>query len=218
MILIIDKSRKRAEAYADILKALGYLACGTTPVSALNEITSDYHAIIISSPKAIKNLNVFLSFLCAEISNVPIFAIGNTDDSRIALCISDTLSADTVIKRISRYITDKRLPMIGAYTCAGFDASVSLCNVLYFSKMLRLTKTEKMIFRYLAVSFPSPKTSQLIVRFCISSSRSPSPATIRSHISSINRKFRALTGRSIIEHRKNRGYIMITPLNEKIFE
>ena len=132
MILIVSKSKKKAENYAELLLTMGYIAYGATVSEALNEISPLYRAVIIHNAEEIIDKSAFLSSFNAVSLKIPIFAIGGSDNPEITLSLPEGSSANAVIKKITRYLAVNDLPMIGDYTCAGFDASVNRCDVFYF--------------------------------------------------------------------------------------
>ena len=215
MILIVCKSKKKAENYSESFLKMGYPAYGATPAIAANEISPLYRAVIILDCEDIIDRSVFLSSFGAIPLKIPIFTLGESTDRRVALALPENTSVSSVIKKITKYLAQNRLPMIGDYACAGFDASVTLCDVFYFDRRLHLTKTERLIFRYLSRTYPIPQSAEDIIRHCTKPSRRPEPSTIRTHISSINKKFKVLMGRAVIEHHEHRGYLIITPQDKK---
>lgn len=215
MILIVSKSKKKADDYSEALLTMGYLAYGATPVSAIKEISPLYRAVVLLEGGEIINHGVFLSSFGAIPLKIPIFSIGETCDDRIALSLPENVSVGSLIKKITRHLAQKSLPIIGDYACAGFDAEVNLCDVFYFDRPLNLTKTEKLVFRYLSRTYPIPQSAESMIRHCFKASRRPEPSTVRAHISSINKKFKSLMGRAVIEHYENRGYLIITPQDKK---
>ena len=215
MILVISKSKRNAARVAESLNTMGYLAYGVAPGSALQEISPRYRAILISNCDEIVGLDIFLNNLSASPLNIPMFAIGNENRQGISEIYSPTLMLTTVIKKITRYLVINELPVIGRYKCAGFDCSSELRDVYYFDKRLSLTKTEKMIFRFLCRAYPLGVSAKDIIQYAIRPSHSPEPATIRTHISKMNRKFRAELSRKIIEFSDFGGYVIITPENRR---
>lgn len=215
MILVISKSKKNSARYAEALNTMGYLAYGVTTASALKELSPRYRAILIFEADTIAGLDIFLKNLTSSPLKIPIFAIGNENHEEISEIYPQTSLLSTVIKRITRYLVINELPVIGKYKCAGFDCSSELRDVYYFDKRISLTKTEKMIFRFLCRAYPLPVTAKDIIQYAIKPSHSPEPSSIRTHISKMNKKFKEAIARPMIEHSDRGGYIIITPENKR---
>ena len=89
-------------------------------------------------------------------------------------------------------------------------------GVNYFDTRINFTKTEAMILRYLIRSYPLPKNAESILKYSFRPSRTPEPASIRTHISIMNKKLEAATGRRMIILEPGRGYLITTPEYAKI--
>jgi DNA-binding response OmpR family regulator len=68
-----------------------------------------------------------------------------------------------------------------------------------------------MIIRYLIRTYPNPTSAQKILKHAYKASKQPDVSNIRTHISVINKKFRTVAGRSLIEMHENLGYRILTP-------
>ncbi len=210
MILVVSKSKSEAEKLAESFNIMGYLSLGVAGASAKDELTPSYHAIIVINPITIPSLDSLLYYNSIGLK-VPIFAIGDVEDGRFSEIYTQPVGTSILIKRIIRYLVINEKPIIGKYKCAGFDASAILPNIQFFDRPIKLTKTEKMIFRYLSVSYPLPVTADQIIKYAIRPSRNPEPSSIRTHISGMNKKFKDIIGRPMIDFFDRRGYLLITP-------
>ena len=213
MILVIHRNKKDAAAISETFNYMGILSYGTTPNDALAEISLLYRAIIVLEPDAFPAPKDFILRLRAY-ANIPIFAITNSPVSSPE--IYDDIftlqgySANLVSKIVSK--TKKmELSCIGDYRLAGIDATSDKAVIEYFDTPLQFTKTESMILRFLIRSYPHPTNSEAIVKYAFRASRKPETASIRTHISTINKKFREITGRNMITLLENKGYLMMTP-------
>jgi len=215
MILVISKSKKNSSRYAEALNTMGYLAYGVTTALAPKELSPRYRAILIFEADTIAGLDIFLNNLSSSPLKIPIFAIGNEERKEYSGIYPLTTHLSTVVKRITRYLVLNELPVIGKYKCAGFDCSSELRDVCYIDKRIPLTKTEKMILRYLCRSYPLPVTAKDIIQYAIRPSHTPEPSSIRTHISNMNKKFKEAISRPMIEHSEQGGYIIITPENKR---
>jgi formyltetrahydrofolate synthetase len=118
---------------------------------------------------------------------------------------------DAEIAYIKEFCEENGISKIGTYKLAGFDASADHVGVSYFYTKPPLTKTEAMILRYLICSYPIPQNSDAILRHSFRSSRAPESSSIRTHISSINKKLTKISGRKLIELIPKQGYLIVTP-------
>ena len=215
MILVISKSKKNSSRYAEALNTMGYLAYGVTSALALKELSPRYKAILVFDADIIAGVDIFLKNLSTSPLKIPIFAVGNVNHENFSEIYPNTTLLSTVIKKITRSLVLNELPVIGKYKCAGFDCSSELRDVYYFDKKIILTKTEKMILRYLCRSYPLPVTAKDIIQYAIKPSHTPEPSSIRTHISKMNKKFKETISRPMIEHSEQGGYIIITPENKR---
>ena len=114
-------------------------------------------------------------------------------------------------ERIIDYANKNSLAKIGDYYLAGFDASNHTIGVNYFYTKIGLTKTEAMILRYLIRSYPIPQSADKILKYAFKPSRAPEAASIRTHLSLMNKKFESTIGRKMVILEPHRGYIILTP-------
>ncbi len=217
MILVVSKSKRYSDRIAEMLNIAGYLAYGATASQAINEISPRYRAIILltDSQTIPTPFGAVISACAAPALKIPVFSIGEFPDPRIAEVFPAGASLSSVIKRVIRYLVINEKPVIGKYKCAGFDASSDSSRVMYFDKEIRLTKTEKMILRFLTRYYPLPASANEIIKYAVRPSRSPEPSSIRTHISMMNKKIKASIGRPMIEFCDKEGYIIITPERKK---
>ena len=119
--------------------------------------------------------------------------------------------AASVIAQILCYTADHGLPQPGKYRLAGLDLSSNLVNPMFFDTKLPFTKTECMIIRYLIRTYPRHTPPQEILKHAFREYRIPEIANVRTHISIINKKYREITNRNLIEQSFGAGYRVITP-------
>lgn len=217
MILVVSKSKKSSEKYAEMFNIMGYLSHGTVVSSAIGEISPRYRAIVILSDSLTTDLTFdsIITYASSVALKIPVFSIGKINDKRIVEAIPEGASHSHIIKIILRYLVLNEKPIIGKYKCAGFDCSTDLVKCFYFDKEIKLTKTEKMILRFLTRAYPLPQTAAEIIKYSIRPSRSPEPSSIRTHLSVMNKKFKDVLGRPMIEFVDREGYIIITPERKK---
>jgi len=214
MLLIINDSKRDAERTSDILFFMGIASYGATYSEALSEISEKYSAVLIFSegkPEATVELILRLRSYCAA---VPIFVSRSTDLSIKEYCngvFDEKKSIANIIKQISLSIEkeNKRLP--GFYNIMGLDASANLNSTLFFDEPISFTRTENMILRVLIRHYPIPLLAENILKYAFKKSNKPDLSNVRTHISVINKKFRAKTGRNLVEMKDSEGYIIMTP-------
>ena len=106
------------------------------------------------------------------------------------------------------------VPLPGNYRLCGIDASVTKREVFYFDDVLHLTKTETAILRFLIRAYPLGLSAAEMLDMLFRPSKRPEASDIRTHISSMNKKFRDLTGRALIFMTPHIGYRISTPEND----
>ena len=209
MILVIDKSKKNAVNVADMFFYMGVIARPSSLHEAFSEISNAYRAIVLLSPNLYPDTEDFITRLKRYSSNTPIFAIGAIDE-RSAKLVSRTLPtsayAAEILSEIIEYTASKYLPEPGDYKLMGLDLSCTIPSPMYCGKAFPLTKTEAMILRYLVRAYPAAATAEDILKYAYRETRAPESSNIRTHISIINKKFRALTRRNLLEMSLGVGY------------
>ncbi len=210
MILVVSKGKKEAERYAEAFNIMGYLSLAVTGAESANKLSPIFRAIIVINPDNIPSLDSLIYHNSISVK-IPVFAIGETEETRFAEKYKSNITPAAIIKKITRYLVINDKPQIGKYKCAGFNASAELIVPFYFDIPLKFTKTEKMILAYLARIYPIPVSTTDIIRNAIRPSRTPEPSSVRTHISSMNKKFREIKNRPIIEFYNGKGYMIITP-------
>jgi DNA-binding response OmpR family regulator len=212
MILIIDKKRANAESLSEMFYFMGVVSLPTTPSEALNESFSDFRAVIMINPTEFYEIENFITKLRARQKTAPLFALTKNDsyDSSTSILFNEVFSqkcccAD-IFRKILRYNESNSLPCPGIYKLSGINASVNEGRPTFISKPLPFTKTESMILRTLIRRYPTPTSSRDILRYAYKSSRLPDLASIRTHISIINKKFREENGKNLITLSIGEGY------------
>lgn len=219
MILVIDKNKQSARTSAEMFHFMGILARGTTPSEALSKIGIEYRAVIITFPETIADLKDFVRRLRRYSSSVPIFALTKSyvDNDEVFDAVYDfDILSSTLIKHITKYCSDNSLPYVGSYKLAGIEASADIGCVIYKNQEISLTKTEKMILRYLIRTYPVAKSPAEILKHAFRESRAPLAASVRTHVHQINKKLSQVPGAPIIESRGGEGYVIKTPVLEEL--
>jgi len=215
MILIIDKSRKNALALADAFYYMGVIAVAKTPAEALSEISLAYRAVIINEPSKLPDKFDYVRRLRSYASGIPVFAITDGSDELergiFEVLFKHGIHAPKLFSKIIDYLIENRLRLPGGYRLAGIDCSVDLPKTTYFGTPVSLTRTENMILRTLIRFYPTPLSSEEILKYAFRERRMPEAATVRTHISLINKKMRDAAERNIIESVPSQGYRILTP-------
>ncbi len=215
MILIVDRSRKDGDSLAEIFRYMGVLAYATSPRDMASELSCEYSAALIVNPTSFADIEDFTKRVASYSSDIPIFAFSDErlPDNYINLfakCFTDSLNSSQIAEEIIDFCKRNGKRVLGKYLLSGIDASADREYPVYFDTPLPFTKTETMILRYLTVAYPTSKTASKILKYAFKTSRSPELSAVRAHISVMNRKFRALFGRKLIEGVTGEGYSLIT--------
>lgn len=214
MILVIDKTKTAAANLSDTFYYMGILSHAVTPSEAFSEVSPMYRAIVITSPESVPDVSDYISRLKQYAPEIPIFAVGFLRDVHRSLfvgCFPHGVYAAEIASGIIRACDERGYALPGHYTLAGIDSSVSGAECKYFLDTLPFTKTESMILRTLIRSYPTPISASKILKYAYRTGRAPELPNIRTHIASMNRKFEAVTGRSLIHTMYGKGYEIITP-------
>ena len=214
MVLIISASKKKAQVISDIFYYMGVVSYAASPKEALSEISSLYRAALILDPEELPDEESFAEKLRSYTSSVPIFAISDSEKYNADIYdgrFKNSIYSSTLVEEIVRYQNERKLPLTAHYRLAGIDASCDSERVKVFDKATSFTKTETMILRYLIAAYPSPQNAKSIVKYAYKPTKKPELASIRTHISVMNRKFRELTGKNLFVGIEKEGYVVSTP-------
>ena len=216
MLLIISKNKKIASDVAETFRYMSILAYAVTPIEALSEVSELYRAALVISPELLADASDFVNRLKSYKSNLPIFAVTDEEfDNDTFSCFDAVFRKPTfsaaLAEKIIKFANEQSHARIGDYRLAGFDASSDVLGVRYFNKMLKLTKTEAMILRYLIRSYPLPKDSRDILKYAFKGSRAPEASSIRTHISLMNKKLEPVIEKRAILLIPHEGYLIATP-------
>ena len=209
MILIISTKPKIAHSLGISLSYIGLLSYAVRPSELTKEISPRYHAAIIFDPYELPDTDELLKTLRAFDPKLPIYAI--TDGK--ATGFTDIFTKDTPCAKIAAKLTKERsgYGIVGEYCLAGLDLSPTNRLPCYFFTPFTLTPTEAMIVRLLICAYPSRVKIRDILRYVFRPTRQPEPSSVRTHISSINKKFRERFSRPLIVSVPNEGYTVLTP-------
>lgn len=216
MILIIDNGRRSQRCLSDMLAFMGIPSATVKSEDAASEVSTMFRAIIVNATSHIPDINDFLKRLRSYSAGIPIFGIIDTDTTPARgfdAVFEKGRPASRMIREITEYARrEQKLPPTH-YALAGIDASIGLKFPLYFDYTIPLTKTESMILRVLMRAYPNPIKAEKILYY-ISRRRGsaiPCGSSVRTHISSINKKYKALFNRALIFPTQGEGYTVLTP-------
>jgi len=217
MVLIISYKNKEARSLSEIFYFMGILSYGTTLYEGLSEISPLYRAIILVHPEKFPDPRDYVERIRSYSSSIPVFGI--SDDLKSMKQCEEYLSmtfkyatySSILASKMAKYAHEHKLPVLGDYRVAGINAAADQTNVTCFERPIVLTKTQKMILRFLIRSYPNPMMTRKILKYAFRQSRVPENSTVRTHISIINKKYREMFGRNIITMLPFEGYVIITP-------
>ena len=148
-------------------------------------------------------------------ARIPVFAMTDEPDATDGVIFDKVMKMSTyasvVIDKIGDYCDENKLRIPGVYKLAGLDLSFFINTPTYMFTALSLTKTELMLLRTLIRTYPQPTDAKEILKYAFRQSRLPDPANVRTHISVINKKFRAISERNLITLTVGEGYRILTP-------
>lgn len=216
MVMIVHRKRLAARTVSDLFYYMNILSRPLIPSEAFSEISLMYRAVIVLDPETLPEPREFVTRLKSYASTVPVFAVGdNLAGFKELDAFDGHFKYSCFSARLAWYMANhckkNKLPCLGEYKGAGLNATCDLENVKYFNDDLILTKTEAMIVRLMIRAYPLPMKAADILKYSFKQSRLPEPSSVRTHISSINSKFRALAGRKLIVMLKDEGYTLLTP-------
>lgn len=218
MVLIVCSTKKEATCLSEIFYYMGIVSYGTTYYQGLGEVSPMYRAVIMLFPEKFADIRDYIDRVRTYSSVIPIFGvtdnrdqIGRYEKYFSAIYKYSTLSAHLASK-MAEYCRSQNQPHIGDYRLAAINATADRDEVEFFGIPIELTKSEKMILRFLMRAYPNPMKSPKILKYAFRQSRVPEQSTVRAHISGINRKYREKFGRNIIMMLPHEGYVILTPM------
>lgn len=219
MILVVDRSLRDGNTVADIFSYMGLLAHAVKPQNVPGVISHRYRSVMLPHPDDIIDLPDFISRFRSFAGGIPIFALHSSAKtfafSELFDGVFDEGSlSSTVLDGMRDFCRTHGLPVPGNYRLCGIDASVTRHGVFYFDRPIRLTKTETAILRFLIRAYPLALPAKEMIDMLFRPSKRPEISDIRTHISSMNKKFRLLTGQSLVFMTPRVGYRILTPEND----
>ena len=216
MLLIIDNTRENGKTLSDMLYHMGIASLSVKATDALSEISPMYKAAIIFDPSALTDAYDFIGQIRSYFSNITLFAVSGTAlspslESLFTKTYRAPVNPTALVGDIISVQERLDLPRIGEYRLAGIDASCDLGYVRMGEDAVPFTKTETMILRYLIAAYPTPRGADRILKYAFRQGRLPELASIRTHVSLMNKKYRSLRGKNLIVSVPKGGYVILTP-------
>ena len=203
MLLIVSKNLREAVNFSDMLNFMGVLSLSVTPEEFSHEYTKFYRGIIVLSSDKIDD-EKWHEF-CTK--DVPIFAVGSEyKNKNMGIFLSEKLSASEIFESVRNYCESKNIIAPGEYKNHFLDVSLDKKCAEYFGYKIPVTKTEIMILRALLSFYPKPVNAHEILKVAFRKNREPDVASVRTHISIINKKAIKNSGRKLILNIDNQGY------------
>ncbi len=216
MLLIIRKNEKNGNAVREIFRYMNVLAYSCRPQDAVRELSPRYRAVLILDPETFPDIRGFVASLRRTAALTPVFALSARHLSVADACLfakvfSYGTMSSSIAKDMVTFSLDHGLPAIGDYRLLGLNVSADRECATFCGEALPLTQTEMRILQFLIRVYPDAATADEILEYAFNPQKVPGKSSVRTHLSAVNRKFRALTGRNLTEHRDYAGYRITAP-------
>lgn len=213
MLMIISNASEEANRLAETFSRMGLLAVGMTAEEALGEPMASYAAILLaftSGAAEATGARELEALFAKNACTPPLFALGDAPNLPLALegAYPRAAYAPSILSDMTERLAAKGRRKLGAYRLGELDASAELPTPALRGEPLPLTRTETMIVRALLRAYPMALSAERILRYAFRQSRLPCPASIRTHVSIINKKCRINEGRNIIASKNECGYVI----------
>jgi DNA-binding response OmpR family regulator len=204
---------------------MGIISYAVTPAQAFNEIDNRYTAILLTGMEnasfdeefviSLKSLSLGATVI-AICNNAAEYLAKNPKFSAIDKYFDDSISSAALVDEIEALQRERLIPRLSAYTLSGIDLSARNPKALYLCDDIGLSKTETMILRFLICRHPLPVDTSDVLKYAFKPGKSPEASNVRTHICAINKKFKAITGKHLIEHERGAGYTINPPINVRM--
>lgn len=208
MLLIVSKPKIQAEDLSDMMNFMGVLSLAATPTEAIFEISENYRALIVISGEKIEEETEGALLHRAKELQLPTFSLSKDENSNYDFTLKRTLSASEILSSITSYCKSYGYRLPGEYVAEDLDLSLAHREALCYSESITLTRTEAMIVKALLRFYPRPAKASEILKIAFRAKRLPDEASIRTHISKINKKAMIISGRPLISNFDKLGYVL----------
>lgn len=209
MILLVSTKIKYAEGLCLDLWYAGVLSHAVKPSEIAAEIGPRYRAAIVLNPHELADTDTFIYKLRSFDPELPVFAISDTPVSEHYTGVFTPGTPANYF--MTKIIRSDRYANAGQYRLAGLNFSFGSLYTKFFSSPFPLTKTEAMVLKFLMRAYPLHASAKEILTYSFKATRTPEVGAVRTHVSSINRKFQERFGRPLIVSSPGKGYIILTP-------
>jgi hypothetical protein len=149
---------------------------------------------------------------------IPVFAVAKEPKKCKSSYAFDEVYRDAILSGnifdlINKYLKGHELPQIGIYRYAGLDVSCTKKIPTHYFRDTVITTTERMILSYLVIAKDEQQEPKNIIKYAFRYGRHPDISCVRSHISSINKKFKQTGSLDIIGNNPGTGYYLLTAFN-----
>ncbi len=210
MILIIDNNKEKRDTISQMFHYMGILSYAVSYSEAPSEVSRLYSALLLTSADESRETSLLVGRL-REITNLPIFGIMDGESLLFDKCFPSGIYSSALVPKISEYLENEDITPLGTYRLMGIVADANLPSAMFCTSELGFTKTELMILRFLIKSYPTPTDAESIIKYAFRKGKRPDAPCVRTHISSMNRKFKAIYGANLTFGARDSGYIIATP-------
>lgn len=208
MILIYGKNKNLCLSAREIFLGMGYIS-EVADGEALPK--ARHHGVILlgrDEPYAGREL---VRKIRTAFQKMPIIAVRedlHTVSGEVDAVFPCSLSVAYAAREMERIAAARGCTPIGRYAVGGLSATVGEAITLY-GETVELTKAEGAILRALLAVYPSGLSAEEIAGLAFRGGREPSSSGVRTHISAINRRLRAVARESLLLSDGGRYHIKI---------
>ena len=220
MVLIVSQNKSNAVAISHIFYYMRVLSYPCTPSTALSEISTLYRAVLVIEPNDLPDTADFVKRL-RDKAPVPVFAVAKEPKKCKSPYAFDEVYRDAILSGnlyylINKYLEEHGFPLIGIYRYAGLDVSCDKKIPTHYFRNTIITTTERMILSFLVIAKDEQQEPKNIIKYAFRHGRNPDISCVRSHISSINKKFNQSGSLNIIGNNPGTGYYILTAANRHV--
>ncbi len=207
MILLLDKTKSRADTLREMLYFIGLVSVSAEGLSDAPFPPECFSAVILSDYRSSEEL----SEISESFGKKRIFLLGNAQNSSEDdfTALGDVAFASDIVSNIRAIQIKEGLIPTGEYISGELDASISRGGVYFRGKKISFTKTEIMILRTLIALYPRPLTQSELLLSAFRSAKIPEISNIRTHICVMNKKFQFHTAKRLISSAAYSEYSLI---------
>ena len=212
MILTVSNDKFCANSLSDMFRRMGIPSCSATPQAAKRELRTFISAVLIYEPDNIPGIDKLIDHI--RLYGIPTFSYSENPPCStdvFSACFTKKHSSAAIVREMAAIAYESSLKAPGIYMISGIDVGCNTTSAVFADKPLGLTKKEALILRALCRSYPEPLSKDDIIKYAFEKGLTPSPACVRTHISSLNRKMGLCKGCPRIIFVPSKGYLVETP-------